>query len=278
MSSPGLLSHWLNTRGLDSQGFRAIIQYSRLMKMPQHNYALIGDVHSQPGPLLEALDHCYYNKLTPILLGDLFDSRCDTSDSVAVYKAVRDAQSSFPGMVVLRSNHQDKLERYLKGNNVRIFQDLRQTLSDFEEGGIDTKGELLPWLLSFPYGIVFRDSAGMEYRCSHACFPSQLEVPEYDDRYLVKEATRKERDLMMFGPSYPTPGGPNERVFWWNKEPNRTWVRVAGHYHAVHISDYNLVLDGQMGGSSRDPVPPSEMNLCLYSVEDKALKLFPLVY
>ena len=79
----------------------------------------------------------------------------------------------------------------------------------------------------------------------------------------------------MYGPQYHLSTGENKRVFWWHSPSDRSWVRVAGHYHVIHTDDRNLVLDGQMGGSSRDPVDESEMKLCLYYVEQRLLKLFP---
>ena len=82
-------------------------------------YAFIGDIHSQLNPLTEALQYCAEWGLTPIFLGDLFDSREDVSHSVEVYRTVRAWQDG-AGAIVLRSNHQDKLERWAKGNKVRV--------------------------------------------------------------------------------------------------------------------------------------------------------------
>jgi DNA integrity scanning protein DisA with diadenylate cyclase activity len=73
-------------------------------------YAIIGDVHSDAKKLKRALDYAKEHELKVILLGDLFDSRCDYSDSVKVYELVKNS-----GAIVLQSNHQEKLIRYLKG-------------------------------------------------------------------------------------------------------------------------------------------------------------------
>ena len=237
-------------------------------------YAFIGDVHSQASPLGAALSYCQDNGLTPILLGDLFDSRCELSDSADVFNLVKYAQRKFPGMVALRSNHQKKLERYIKGNPVNIGPDLEKTLSDFEKAGIHLASEVLPWLLSFPFGFVFRDSKGTEYRCAHACFPSRIEIQPYRKCRSIWNVTRKEQDLMLYGPRYKTEGGANERSAWWLKPSDRDWVRVAGHYHVVHESPKSLVLDGDMGGSSSKTLAIDEMALCLYDVEARELKRF----
>lgn len=244
-------------------------------------YAIIGDVHSQDGPLGAALAYCNQKGLTPVLLGDLFDSRCGLGNSLKVYNLVRDAQKEAKHMAVLRSNHQNKLERYLKGNPVNVTPDLRSTLEDFEQGSVNMQEELLPWLNSFPYGFVFKDSKGKEYRCAHAYFPSRLEIPKYIHYHKVFKVNRKERDLMIYGPKRRCEESESgsERVLWWLKDKpetdlSRNWVRVAGHYHHVFINGKNLVLDGDMGGRSTCDVNPEDMALCLYDVENSELTKF----
>jgi hypothetical protein len=244
--------------------------------MESLNYAFIGDIHSQAGPLAQALQHCRENGLTPILLGDLFDSRLPTSQSVEVYQMARRATEE--GGIVLRSNHQNKFERYARGNNVIIHPDFGSTLSDLEEGGI-TVQEVAEWLDTFPYGIAFRDSRGTEYRCAHAFFPDRLLVPRiYDGVYCVETVSRSARDLMLFGPRRPGTEWPQDetRVFWWEEEEDsdRDWVRVAGHYHAVFIGRKSLVLDGEMGGSTHENFNPDDAYLCLWDVEAQTLSTF----
>lgn len=248
--------------------------------MTHTRYALIGDIHSQLAPLESALNHCLSGGLTPILLGDLFDSRCETSDSAGVYRAVRKIEQEIPGTIVLQSNHQNKLIRFLNGNNVKVSPDLATTLKDFEKGGIDLTNDLLPWLLSRPYGVVFKDSTGVEYRCAHACFPGRILVPHYDGcHYVMAEGlSRREIDTMIYGPFYKVTleGGKvvSDRLPWWQEEVTRNWVKVAGHYHTVHIGEKSIVLDGQMGGSSLKEVDPQAMRLCLYDVESRIVHYF----
>lgn len=209
------------------------------------DYVLIGDIHSQYRPLWEALAYCQNNARIPVILGDVFDSRCDFSDSVGVFQLLKHAQKEL-GAIILRSNHQDKLERYLKGNNVRVSPELQRTIDDFLHGEISSS-ELLNWLESLPYGFCFK-KGDKEYRCSHAYFPSWVEVPDYPVFHFVHDVPRKAQQLMMYGPSHRENNG---RVFWWEKESGRQWVRVAGHYHVVHQSDKNLVLDAGCGGVKR---------------------------
>jgi hypothetical protein len=241
------------------------------------NYAFIGDIHSQIAPLEQALAHCEANSLTPIFLGDLFDSREAQSDSAGVYRLVRHWQEN-RGAIVLRSNHQDKFERWARGNKVMVQGEFARTVEDFDQAGIDP-GEILAWLDSMPYGIVFRDSCGTEYRVAHACFPSWLEIPEYKGVHFVYEVSRKERKWMLFGPQIAGAVWPERetRVLWWNKESDRTWVRVAGHYHEIHVSDRSLVLDGGCGGSSREwptTAQRPDPRLCLWAVKDRRLTTF----
>lgn len=144
----------------------------------QQNFALIGDVHSQSTRLHSALDFCYTNNLCPIFLGDIFDSRCDNSDSVGVYRMIREAELKL-NAIVLQSNHQNKFIRWLKGNKIFPNNGLETTIDDFLIGnyGVLTtshveKQELLDWLENLPYGVIFRDKNLQEYRAAHAYFPS----------------------------------------------------------------------------------------------------------
>jgi hypothetical protein len=231
------------------------------------NYALIGDLHSQVAPLLKALDYCLLNDLTPVFLGDIFDSRCEYSDSVGVYQALKNAQSLIKNMQILRSNHQDKLERYLKGNNVHISPELQRSLNDFALSDVPAS-ELLEWLESMPYGFCFRDENNIEYRCSHAMIPSWLEIPSYEHSLALYDVPRKAKQLMMYGPSHRDGQG---RIFWWEKETERHWVRVAGHYHVVHTSEHNLVLDAGCGGVKRSWFCNEPPALVLWNTRNRQL-------
>lgn len=230
---------------------------------------LIGDVHSQSAKLDEALStivrHSNDNTLV-IFLGDLFDSRSELSDSVEVYNLVRQFQFEF-GAVVLNSNHQDKLRRYLRGNRVRVdlVPELGRTIKEFEESDVDREN-LLRWLESCPYGYIFKDSEMREYRCAHAYFPTWVggAVDERHGREILgDDIPRKAKDLMLYGKvNYET----RERVKWWESEGERQWVRVAGHYHVVHFSESSIVLDGCCGNK--------DGKLPVYEIESGHLSYF----
>lgn len=227
------------------------------------NFALIGDVHSIAHLLGDALNYCQEHNLTPILLGDLFDSRCGTSDSVGVYNLVRDAQKNL-NAVILHSNHQDKLVRYLKGNKVNTNNGLDLTLNDFNNSNI-SNDELLEFLISLPYGMAFKDHNNVEYRASHAFFSGRIEVPEYDEQHFVYENDlhRKLRNVMIYGPT-----NDKGRIYWWEEYRPRDFVRVSGHYHTVHIDDMSLVIDGECGEAKETAFLP------LYDINKKLLKKF----
>lgn len=218
------------------------MSHNKVMK----NYALIGDIHSQYRPLWEALAYCQNNDLIPVILGDVFDSRCDFSDSAGVYQLLKQAQKEL-GAIILRSNHQDKLERYIRGNNVKVSPELARTIEDFEKANISLS-DVGKWLESMPYGFCFRDSSGREHRCAHAYFPSWIEVPNFHLYHMLFDVPRKAKSLMMYGPNSKEG---NTRVFWWERPSERSWVRVAGHYHVVHSSETSLVLDAGCGGQKR---------------------------
>ena len=227
------------------------------------NYALIGDVHSHYNRLSQALFYCREHQLTPILLGDLFDSRCFTSESVEVYKMVKEAEEVL-GAVVLQSNHQNKLIRHLKGNKVVLNHGLDRTVEAFEKSDVNPD-ILREWLETRPYGFCFKDKNGEEYRCAHAYFSSRIEVPEYDESFQVAHDTvsNKIRNVMIYGPV-----NSEGRIPWWDSPRRHPWKMVAGHYHIVVEKDHCLVIDGQCGDEGED------VFLALYDVNRKLLRRF----
>jgi hypothetical protein len=90
--------------------------------------------------------------------------------------------------------------------------------------------------------------------------------------------TRRELETMIYGPFYKVTledgKVTSDRLPWWLEDDDKEWVRVAGHYHNVYISEKNIVLDGQMGGSSHSEINPEDTKLCLYDVETKVLRYF----
>jgi len=205
-------------------------------------YGIIGDIHSQSRQLNRALEYCCKNDLTPILLGDIFDSRTSFSDSMGVYIAV----TCYPGLILIQSNHQDKLLRYckhlIKGsvNSMTIGPDLQRTIDELLPR--ISPEELIEFLEPLPYTV----SIDRWYRLAHAYHP-YLTKKEYVaglDRAYRDDLTKTERFLCLYGKKSPE----GERVRWWESTPpTRAWIRVAGHYHVHHHSAFNMVLDGSCG-------------------------------
>jgi len=229
------------------------------------SYAIIGDVHSDSVKLKKALNYANEHNLKVIMLGDIFDSRCEFSDSIGVYNLLKDSDA-----IVLQSNHQDKLIRHLKGNNVVLNNGIDTTINEFQSAGIANQ-ELLSWLTSFSYGVVFRDKNNVEYRCAHAYFSSKVDVPEYEGVWHVTHEmiNRKLRNLMIYGPTNRgESNSDNKRVYWWENPRHHDYVLVSGHYHTVYIDSNSVVIDGGCGG------PEEDNFLCLYDVDNKLLKKF----
>lgn len=210
------------------------------------NYVLVGDIHSQYSSVLNAFKFIEKNieNYFIIFLGDLFDSRTEYSNSVGVYELIRHIHDKNQ-CTVLQSNHQDKFIRYLLGNKVQFSNGLDRTIDDFSKSNI-SKEEVLDWLIQFPYGVAFRDKNQLEHRCAHAYFSSKFFIPEeYENEYHISVVSKATKSKCLYGIIQD-----DKRLEWWNQESSHSWIRVAGHYHKVHIDlvfSKSIVLDGECG-------------------------------
>lgn len=227
------------------------------------NFALISDVHSQAHLLKLALEYCTNHSLTPLFLGDLFDSRVENSDSVSVYLQVKE-QIDNNSAICIQSNHQNKLLRHIKGNNVFVGEDLQKTLNDFKEANISLQ-EIYEFLNAMPYGVVFKDKNQREYRVAHAYFSSRIEVPEYEDFCLIYEdiLNKSTKSVMLYG---PVEREDRSRIEWWKSNRVQDYVMVSGHYHVTCVNENSIVLDPECGSP--------EGALGLYDVNSRVLKKF----
>ena len=210
------------------------------------NYILVGDIHSQFSNFERAVSFVQENfkEHHLILLGDAFDSRCDQSNSVEVYKLIRTLQNENRATII-HSNHQWKLQRHLYGNPIVADASLQKTIADFENSEVDSQ-ELLEWLESLPYAIAFKDCNNTEYRCAHAYFSSKLFVPlNYSGIYKINIVSKVSFRKSIYG----LLNRENKRVCWWEEKSNHDWIRCSGHYHRVIISYENrsIVLDSCCG-------------------------------
>lgn len=214
------------------------------------NYVFIGDIHSQLNHFQRAIQWIDKNvkNYHIVQLGDVFDSRNGYSDSVGVYKTIRQLGDK---ITVIQSNHQWKLYRYLIGNKVTLDDSIKRTISEFQQSDISIE-ELKLWLENLPFAVAFRDQNNLEYRAAHAFFNNKLYVNhDYNGIYLIKEVTRKTRDNCLYG-LLRRAEAQNERVVWWDEASRNDFVRVAGHYHTIYYNQSikNLVLDGGCGEES----------------------------
>ncbi|ATW62724.1 putative serine/threonine protein phosphatase [Synechococcus phage S-CBWM1] len=232
----------------------------------------MGDVHSQDEPLQKAVDFLRQNSLTPIFLGDLFDSQHEFGNAAETYKIVRQAEREL-GAIVLHSNHQHKLLRFLAGNPVRMTENLGRTLRDFRESEISLT-EVGEWLSSHPYGAVFQDCRGREYRAAHAFFPGRFQVPSALGLSLIHRVEKKLINQFLYGPVVKDDTGKRVRLEWWKEPKNRDFRRVSGHYHTIYEDRHSLVLDGGSGGSSQEFMDPGDEFLPVYDVNRELLLRF----
>jgi len=219
--------------------------------------------------LEKALLYCKEKGLSPLFLGDLFDSQCNISDAPAVYMAVRSSQKEL-GSIVLRSNHQHLLECLANKKEIPLKKDLARTVEEFRRAGICIQ-EVASWLETFPYIVAFRDSRGVEYRVAHAEIPASIRVPDYEGTWKYFDPTPEEARKLLWGADYSLP---DWKRFWWRRKEPRDWILVAGHYHKVVNDGRSLVLDAGCGGKTRSWFDKRLPQLLLYDVEQREVVPF----
>lgn len=227
---------------------------------------LVGDIHSQHQKLEAVLTWCEDQFDNPyyIWLGDIMDSRLDNhehnyppySNPKVAFEMVQYTVLAGEG-VLLQSNHQEKLQRWLKHdltgtkpNPVKVNYGLDYTLSQFINTlTVEEKQEIHDWLAGLPYHVVI-DSYDLQhdsmasFLCSHAYFNTAANL---------QNPSKKHKQEALYG----LLDDDNNRVDWWSSDdpisfyglsPNT--VRVAGHYHLVAKGLNNRVLDGGCGSSN----------------------------
>ena len=208
-------------------------------------YLLIGDIHSQGRPLAKVLEFARLRSLTPVFMGDLFDSRCDNSDTIYVYNQVRSAVRRL-GAIALNSNHQVRLRNFLDADfeSPSYTSETWRSFAEFQEAGIDMD-DLRSWLGSLPDGFSFKDKDGRLHGCAHAYFPLKWvdhETKEGEAKAYYASSPDDE-EAVVWGPHRHG----RRRLHWWEDETPRSWTRCAGHYHLVYVSENNIVLDANSG-------------------------------
>jgi hypothetical protein len=207
-------------------------------------YAFIGDIHSHAQNLRRILELIQQEgDYTLVFLGDIFDYNAsdpeDSSRPLEVFEIIRNLENK----VVLTSNHQDKLLRYLRGNTVKLNNSgLRDTIKRMSLQDISSPFavELAEWLSQGLYYYIVGCN-GIEYRLAHAYHSGRLKN---------NVITSRGKQGCLYGPVETTVvDGKNitTRLKWWESSINTGFIRVAGHYHEVFMSDKSLILDGGCG-------------------------------
>jgi hypothetical protein len=210
------------------------------------NYVLIGDIHSQAKNLEGALSFIRKNiqDAKVIFLGDIFDSKNNYSNSYSVYNLVRDAEQNL-NAIILQSNHQDKLIRHIRGNNIELNNGLDKTVEDFIQHNV-SYDELYNWLIRQPFGYVFRDHQGIEFRCAHAYFNSKINIQNYEVEYYVRAISRQYKHDFLYG----IQDSKRNRINWWESDNSQnSFIRVSGHYKTIYtnLDNKSLILDSCCG-------------------------------
>jgi hypothetical protein len=234
----------------------------------------ISDCHSQHRKLQDALDWIkseYPPESTQLVyLGDCWDSRLDKqeenypphSDPLQTYLTVRNCVDQH-GDILLQSNHQDKLRRWLyhdlhnaKPNPVTVNYGLDHTINQFiKHLTVEEKVELHDWLSALPCHVVIQGydqlhDTDVSFLCSHAYFNTAVNIQQPSKKH-IQEAL------------YGCMDRDNKRLDWWSSDEPLSFyglpaVRVAGHYHQLWKGKYQRVIDsgcGNTGGSLCVHVP-----------------------
>lgn len=218
-------------------------------------YLLIGDIHSQGLPMDNALKLAKERQLTPVFLGDIFDSRNEIDNTLWCYDLVRTAEEE--GAIVLQSNHCTRLRDIVSevietGSHT---SETARTIQQFHYAGVPIE-DVVKWIQTLPDGFGFTDSRGRYYGCAHAYFL---------EKWAHIEGLHKSEPDEEVTTSWGLYDSRSMRVRWWYGDPARSWTRVAGHYHTVFVGQSNIVLDGNCGyRSGRLPVYDVEAQELLY--------------
>lgn len=218
-------------------------------------FLLIGDIHSQGLPMDNALKLAKERQLTPVFLGDIFDSRNDIDNTLWCYDLVRTAEDE--GAIVLQSNHCTRLRDIVLGIEEpgSHCSETARTILQFHYAGVAIE-DVVKWIQTLPDGFGFTDSRGRYYGCAHAYF---LEKWAHIEGLHKSEPDEEETTSWGLYDSYW------KREHWWANDPDRSWTRVAGHYHTVFVGRSNIVLDANCGyRSGRLPAYDVEAQELLY--------------
>lgn len=107
----------------------------------------IGDVHADYGRLVKAVSHAIENHLFVVLLGDLIDGANYPLETVQyAERLISKGQAVF-----VIGNHDDKMYRWAKGNNVQFHGEQELTIANASKNDPDVFAKAITSLVTSPY-------------------------------------------------------------------------------------------------------------------------------
>lgn len=176
--------------------------------MTDNRFFLVGDVHGCLGELDALLSH--NDGRTVVFVGDLTDRG---PDSVGVLRRVMSMVQNGQALAVT-GNHDDKLRRFLSGNNVTVSHGMDTTVAELANVDADERAAFLSFLSGLPFRL---DLDGGNLVVVHAAAPNGV-------------SPNKARSAALFGVTNgeTDPNGFPVRLDWAAEHDGSTVV-VHGH-------------------------------------------------
>lgn len=217
-------------------------------------HAIIGDVHGRYRQLIRILNDLdikykfggWVNNgdYKVVQLGDLNDWGKDGDYSSLHCLEIMMELTKAGFAEVVHSNHQDKLQRYLKGNKITPSHGLDRTIEEIKETSMDFQGELYNWLNKRPVYYEFIENK-QRYVCTHAYIDDRtFHMFETDPHW---DETSKSRDYVTSQCIY---GLTNKegRLKWFEEDATdrfKSFHLICGHYHVEKYEKNYTMLDNE---------------------------------
>ena len=91
-------------------------------------YLVLGDIHNEYKMFMDAVLYAREHNLTIISVGDVVDYGKHAKSTVHLARSIAVVDSA----IFIEGNHDNKIARYLKGNDVKIGNGMRATIEDLE--------------------------------------------------------------------------------------------------------------------------------------------------
>ncbi|MDY0198836.1 MAG: hypothetical protein RBR68_13580 [Tenuifilaceae bacterium] len=141
----------------------------------------------------------------------------------------------------LTSNHQHKLIRYLKGNNVQLTNGLNNTAAELDYCSITEKAAILEFLKERPY--YYADTINNKnYIFAHAYFDDLM------FEYSLQENKTKKKDDWFHSHCIYGPNNQEGRIKWFEDsdfDKINKFKLIVSHYHFELYKDNFAVIDNE---------------------------------